>query len=351
MTVYTSDTIAEQFGVVKASYESVPLAARTVLSAVCKGPGKPQEQLQLVAQPLPPELEWGQVLIEVKYAPITPADVYTARLGGLYDEDSKEPPFTAGHDAVAVVTKVIASGWLLSLADWSVLCVYVLLNLTQGLSLFLFTDSRAVLLVISGVQMGPVSLWYGQLMVSSVRASCQRQWLQSPNKLCCCCHVLKAGAGPLCRLPHMVWRIQQLQICVSWQRVSVSGQAGKCATQSRKCYWQTARYDECVRLVIRYVTHTFFLHVYQVGPGVKEVAEGDVVLPVVPLLGLWTEAAVVRAKNIVKVGKLAAGGARNTETASSSARSGVLISATAVHVGGAALGLHICKCQQQQTNM
>lgn len=60
-TVYTADTIAEQFGVVKSSYEGVPLAPRSVLTAVCKGPGRPQEQVQLIAQPLPTELEWGQV--------------------------------------------------------------------------------------------------------------------------------------------------------------------------------------------------------------------------------------------------------------------------------------------------
>jgi hypothetical protein len=60
-TVYTADNIAEQFGVVKSSYEGVPLPPRSVLTAVCKGPGKPQEQVQLVAQPLPTELEWGQV--------------------------------------------------------------------------------------------------------------------------------------------------------------------------------------------------------------------------------------------------------------------------------------------------
>lgn len=60
-SVYTADTIAEQFGVVKSSYEGVPLPARTVLAAVCRGPGRPQEQVHLVAQPLPPELEWGQV--------------------------------------------------------------------------------------------------------------------------------------------------------------------------------------------------------------------------------------------------------------------------------------------------
>lgn len=59
--MFTAETIAEQFGVVKSSYEGVPLPARSVLSAVCKGAGRPQEQVQLVAAPLAPELEWGQV--------------------------------------------------------------------------------------------------------------------------------------------------------------------------------------------------------------------------------------------------------------------------------------------------
>eukprot|EP00878_Enallax_costatus_P034138 GHUV01037781.1.p1 GENE.GHUV01037781.1~~GHUV01037781.1.p1 ORF type:complete len:110 (-),score=33.44 GHUV01037781.1:574-903(-) len=61
-TVYTSDTIAEQFGVVKSSYEAVALPSRSVLSAVCKGAGKPQQQLEVVSRPLPPDLEWGQVI-------------------------------------------------------------------------------------------------------------------------------------------------------------------------------------------------------------------------------------------------------------------------------------------------
>ena len=38
----------------------------------------------------------------------------------------------------------------------------------------------------------------------------------------------------------------------------------------------------------------------------RELTEGDVVLPVVPLLGTWTEAAVVKAKHVVKVGRMAA---------------------------------------------
>jgi NADPH:quinone reductase-like Zn-dependent oxidoreductase len=43
----------------------------------------------------------------------------------------------------------------------------------------------------------------------------------------------------------------------------------------------------------------------QVGPGVKDLFEGDVVLPTTPLLGTFTQAAVVKAKQLVRVGKVA----------------------------------------------
>lgn len=47
-----------------------------------------------------------QVYVEMRVVPVTPADVYTMRLGGLYDDQSREPPFVAGHEGVAVVAKV-----------------------------------------------------------------------------------------------------------------------------------------------------------------------------------------------------------------------------------------------------
>jgi NADPH:quinone reductase-like Zn-dependent oxidoreductase len=47
-----------------------------------------------------------QVYVEMRVVPVTPADVYTMRLGGLYDDQSKEPPFVAGHEGVGVVLKV-----------------------------------------------------------------------------------------------------------------------------------------------------------------------------------------------------------------------------------------------------
>jgi hypothetical protein len=211
--VYTADTIAEQFGVVKDSYTTVPLARpRSVAAAVCKGPGAPLQQVQLITQQLPLELEWGQVgwsrlaanpcnaaahcplcmwrvsstacrlggwvlaaartmlghsckpnrgggergapthagwvrthawgpasrgglrqlrvrasgvgrrqltlappptqvCIDIKLAPITPSDIYSVRLGGLYgDDQAVEAPFTAGHECVAVVAQVRGGG-------------------------------------------------------------------------------------------------------------------------------------------------------------------------------------------------------------------------------------------------
>jgi hypothetical protein len=42
VSVFTADTVADTFGVVKSSYQAVPLAARSVLTAVCKGAGKPK---------------------------------------------------------------------------------------------------------------------------------------------------------------------------------------------------------------------------------------------------------------------------------------------------------------------
>lgn len=52
--------------------------------------------------------------------------------------------------------------------------------------------------------------------------------------------------------------------------------------------------------------HTSSLLLLQVGPGVKELCEGDVVLPTPPLLGTFAQAAVVKAKEVVRVGRVAA---------------------------------------------
>lgn len=62
------------------------------------------------AEPIPAELEWGEVLVNVRAAPISPADLYTVATGGLYGQDHSEPPFVGGHDGVGVIVKVCVGG-------------------------------------------------------------------------------------------------------------------------------------------------------------------------------------------------------------------------------------------------
>ena len=54
---------------------------------------------------LPTELEWGQVLVNIKYAAVNPADLYTIRTGN-YGFETAQYPHYCGHDAIGVVAKV-----------------------------------------------------------------------------------------------------------------------------------------------------------------------------------------------------------------------------------------------------
>lgn len=160
----------------------------------------------MVGQALPAELEWGQVYIEMLYAPVTPADMYTLRLGGVYDEDSKEPPFVAGHEGVAVVLKV------------------------------------------------------GRLDANAHECDAGQAGRQALHSVSHCQH-------PGC-------------------------------TQASLTTTLTVIFN------MRLHVHVLCLAT-QVGPGVTGLSEGDVVLPTAPLLGTFTQAAVVKAKQVVGVGRLA----------------------------------------------
>ena len=114
-----SDDVIDQFGVVKGSYDAVPLPRirahtvragpawplRSASGAVlpgwpaapgrcsprahippthplppaaqvrCTGAGAPKEVLEVAAEPIPAALEWGEVLLSMRYAPINPADL------------------------------------------------------------------------------------------------------------------------------------------------------------------------------------------------------------------------------------------------------------------------------------
>ena len=76
------------------------------MQAVCQKAGPPREVVSICSESLPTELEWGQVLVNICYAPIDAADIYTCTTGGTYDRSLVPAPFAAGHHGVGIVRKV-----------------------------------------------------------------------------------------------------------------------------------------------------------------------------------------------------------------------------------------------------
>eukprot|EP00210_Caulerpa_lentillifera_P009546 g9104.t1 len=116
--VYTAETVAENFGVTKSSYSGVPIPARIVDQVVCDDMTKDVNKLCPSSAACPAELEWGQVLVQMKYAPMNPADFYTVRTGGLYGFEKTECPLNCGHDGIGVIEKVGPGVTTVSENDW-----------------------------------------------------------------------------------------------------------------------------------------------------------------------------------------------------------------------------------------
>lgn len=96
--VFTSDDVVNQFGVVKGSYDAIPLPKIKAYTVHCSRAGPPKEVLAVDSDPIPAELEWGQVLVSIRATPVGPADLYSVQTGGLYGgEAPTEPPFIPGH--------------------------------------------------------------------------------------------------------------------------------------------------------------------------------------------------------------------------------------------------------------
>ncbi|DBA84971.1 TPA: hypothetical protein ACH3X2_005711 [Trebouxia sp. C0005] len=119
-SVFTADTIADKYGVVKGSYTSIALPSSESYQVKCIKAGPAKESLELASEPLPAALEWGEVLVTLQLAPINPADLYTARTGGMYGDKQSAVPCVAGHDGVGVVTKVRKGVKDLAHGDWVV---------------------------------------------------------------------------------------------------------------------------------------------------------------------------------------------------------------------------------------
>lgn len=80
-----------------------------MLQVRCLRAGPAKDSVEVVSEPLPATLEWGEVLVTMQYAPINPADIYTVRTGGVYGDTQCALPFVAGHDGVGIITKVSSS--------------------------------------------------------------------------------------------------------------------------------------------------------------------------------------------------------------------------------------------------
>lgn len=105
--ILTAESMADKFGVQHGSYESVALPGYAdVQQVMCGAGGQPADVLKLTSGRLPQALEWGDVLVNIRFAAINPADVYTAKMGGLYGSTKSKVPYIAGHDCIGVVVKV-----------------------------------------------------------------------------------------------------------------------------------------------------------------------------------------------------------------------------------------------------
>jgi trans-2-enoyl-CoA reductase len=81
--------------------------------------GKPKDVVEMVSEAIPAELEWGEVLVNVRAAPVNPGDLYSVHMGGAGSSDAAaKPPFIAGSDGLGVVVKVGPGVKNLGENDW-----------------------------------------------------------------------------------------------------------------------------------------------------------------------------------------------------------------------------------------
>ena len=117
---YGVDDIIEQFGVNKGSYNEVILPKiRAYQANVTSLREHPTRSIAIVSEPIPATLEWGEVLVNVRVAPINPADIRrSAEPDGSSAAGSLPLPHIAGSDAIATVVKVGAGVKSLNEGDW-----------------------------------------------------------------------------------------------------------------------------------------------------------------------------------------------------------------------------------------
>ena len=101
-TVITSEDIARKYGV--ATYDAVKLAIKENLVARYASLGALHDVLEVKTEPMPKELKWGEVLVQVLACPINGLDVSLARWYRIPGEDpDTHYPVVAGSDGVGII--------------------------------------------------------------------------------------------------------------------------------------------------------------------------------------------------------------------------------------------------------
>lgn len=117
----TGDDVTEEYGVNKSSYEAVLLPSIRAYQVRCNALGTPSETLEVITEAIPKELEWGEVLVNIRAMPINPGDVYNVKMGATpysTEQDAPKLPFVAGNDGLGVVVKAGPGVKNLSENDW-----------------------------------------------------------------------------------------------------------------------------------------------------------------------------------------------------------------------------------------
>ena len=105
------EEMIDRFGVNKGSYDEVVLPKIRAYRVNAVSPGS----FELKSEAIPPTLEWGEILVNVRVAPMNPADMNADALA-----NRGKFPFVAGSDGVATVVKVGAGVKSLNEGDWVV---------------------------------------------------------------------------------------------------------------------------------------------------------------------------------------------------------------------------------------
>jgi len=116
--VFTADSVAELYGVHHHTPVALPPLHSLTLQCLRPVPRPTgssssslsassfRESLHLSTEALPEELEWGEILVSMQMAAMSPSDFYTLLTGGTYGSQAKATPFVVGHEGWGIVTKL-----------------------------------------------------------------------------------------------------------------------------------------------------------------------------------------------------------------------------------------------------